>query len=539
MIYAAHFKGFNRKGRPQQSDLITTDFGFQRRHRSKNKPRIALIGDGKDKPTIILIENGKIDPKCPRQQDRKGPRAIMFTCKQLYVEVVEVYTKYTQFFIHDAPALERFSPFIKSHITDLCICKEMLLCRASCWRLFHVLNSMERLKVLTFSSKMWEHVFELSCPLRNLRGLRDLRLDDIKSKGKGDMHMIGISIERTPHYTLGLKRSAREKWEKKILAEGRRFKKQVTGPRAEQTLPVLELPFAQTGLSRLDVKTRMRIYALVLVKDDKCGDPFEADVPLSLLDDRSEPTFMNDPDRPHHVFHSPQARKPSPLNILLVCRQIYEEAYSVFYNNNGFTFRTTTSFGKFLKAIGKARRHELVDVEICNMGPIPGKEDFHLLPDCHKLERLRLQIWRSCVVYWTSNPYLRGLRDLKSLLIQDLDDERDERCRRRVEEPPRFWDYEAPWITIRARVDEENVERKLKSQKAIQEFGELVTGPHDSVLTRSFLSPTEKSWRDLFQKTGQEKGIKCEMCCWERTFKDGSGGRAFESGPPRTASSNP
>ena len=443
------------------------------------------------------------------QWDMKGPHAIIFTCKQLYIEAVKVYAKYTQFFFCSLVDLERFSPWIRVHITDLCISEKMLLCGTRCWRLFRILNAMENLKVLTFTEKVQEHVFERSCPLRNLRGLRELRLEDVTGKDS-----INRGRPRRPAllYAFYATHTVKENWAKTLQAEGQIFIKEVIRPKVKEALTFLELPFAQTGFGRLNVKTRMRIYALVLIKENKSGDPFSPVLAnASSSGTYFEPTFMNDPDRPHRLFHFPHVRKPSPLNILLTCRQIYEEAYPVFYNINRFTFRNTGSFAKFLMAIGKARRHEVKDVEICNMGPIGYQDDFSLLLDCHKLERVRLQIWRSHIEYWTINRYLCGLRKLEMLSIQCLEDERDRRCRQPIYEPRSVYainshsvlQSEAPWRRQTLFLDIE---------KIIHGFEELVRGPHESIPEWYFLSPPEKIKRHLFQKIGAKRAMACELC---------------------------
>ncbi|KZF19253.1 hypothetical protein L228DRAFT_271498 [Xylona heveae TC161] len=47
---------------------------------------------------------------------------------------------------------------------------------------------------------------------------------------------------------------------------------------------------------------------------------------------------------------------PSSLSLLLVNKQIYNEALSIFYHENHFVFANTGELGNFLKAIGPKRR---------------------------------------------------------------------------------------------------------------------------------------------------------------------------------------
>ena len=513
LIYTALFKGFERSAKSPMfgAERVLCAFQLQDWHRSSDKARMALIGNEGCDCGSKTCSHGSC------RWDMNGPRAIIFTCKQLCAETVQIYTRHTQFFFSHMTTLQRFSPVIKLHITDLCICfDDMYSCKHVCWSLFRVLNAMPQLRVLRFSRRIGEHVFELSCPLRNLRGLRELRLEDIEC--------FSLPVKRMDwsseySYAEDLAPLARKVWEENLEAEWRRLMNQVTGPKAHETLPTLGLPFKQTGFGRLDSMIRLKIYALVLVKEDKRGDPYPIIIPPPPVHHLGT-IYIHDPDNPL-PFHSPQERI-SVLSILLACRQLNEEAYPVYYNNNRFTFRDPISFGKFLASIGKARRHELVDIEVCNLGPLPREKelrsltDFHLLGDCHKLERLRLQVWRLQIERWTNNPHIRGLRKLKWFSMQDVDETRA-RAREQIFSSvigrgPNHIYVQYPYSQGYCELDEEeHVLWAEHCQEIIHDLERVVTGPNANILAHVDLSPQERIKQNLIEKLGK-KALKCKLC---------------------------
>ena len=164
-IYGMVFEGSEWSVGPHGLGDAPPAFMLEHKHRSSDKPRTLFV----TKPGSQVFLQRKIE------NDR---RAILWTCQQLYIEAREIYTQHTQFFFLNLAALENFSPFMRHFIKDLCIPGRTVICKSSSLRLFRVLSTMKGLKVLTFTGKIYEHMFQISCPLRNLRGLEELRLDE-------------------------------------------------------------------------------------------------------------------------------------------------------------------------------------------------------------------------------------------------------------------------------------------------------------------------------------------------------------------------
>ena len=378
-----------------------------------------LLGDqqrSSDRPQTLFIGNG-VSPVPAQEILGNHVRSIIFTCRQLYIEASEIYAKKTQFYFSSVSALEQFSPFTKFWIQDLCITDKMIVCNHSCLRLLRVLSAMENLRVVSFSSRFCEHVFELSCPLRNLRGLQELRLRD-SGRWRSFVQEWG------PYYMCRLDT---QEYRDKLQTEGQTLVAQVTMPKVKEPPPVpFGLPFSETCLGKLDTEIRMKIYTFVLAKEIKGKDPFKPDprsLPHRVVYPRAP--FMDNPKRPHHLPFSPRTRKPSPLAILLACRQICKEAYPVFYNINRLIFQTAKCLQTFLTAIGLARRQEVTDIVVLNKGATRTGGGFSLLLDCHKLRRLRIHAQRSTLKFWVKDQYLRSLRGLEKVEFRDLDDEQD------------------------------------------------------------------------------------------------------------------
>lgn len=98
----------------------------------------------------------------------------------------------------------------------------------------------------------------------------------------------------------------------------------------------------------------------------------------------------------------------STLNILLVCKHIYIEAFHVFYSANHFYFPDTELLFSFLKGIGYNRRQHLMMVDFNWCGPF-AKEAFRLLKTCRRLKRVRFKI--PC----SEPPGYRAVREIRGL----------------------------------------------------------------------------------------------------------------------------
>ena len=83
--------------------------------------------------------------------------------------------------------------------------------------------------------------------------------------------------------------------------------------------------------------------------------------------------------------------KPDDLSILLVSKQIYVEAFHVFYTTNCFSFTDTGLLYRFLKNVGYTRRQHLTMVYFLWRGP-DAKEAFRLLKTCRRLTTVQFTV---------------------------------------------------------------------------------------------------------------------------------------------------
>ena len=81
----------------------------------------------------------------------------------------------------------------------------------------------------------------------------------------------------------------------------------------------------------------------------------------------------------------------SALNILLVCKQIYIEAFHIFYASNKFYFSDTELLYCFLKGIGYNRRQHLSMISFGWCVPY-AKDAFRLLKTCKRLKSVQFTI---------------------------------------------------------------------------------------------------------------------------------------------------
>ena len=83
--------------------------------------------------------------------------------------------------------------------------------------------------------------------------------------------------------------------------------------------------------------------------------------------------------------------KPCDLSILMVSKQIYVEAFHVFYTSNCFSFTDTGLLYRFLKNIGYTRRQHLTMIYFLWRGP-DAKEAFRLLKTCRQLRLVQFTV---------------------------------------------------------------------------------------------------------------------------------------------------
>lgn len=83
--------------------------------------------------------------------------------------------------------------------------------------------------------------------------------------------------------------------------------------------------------------------------------------------------------------------EPQHLSILLVSKQIYVEAFYVFYTKNCLSFTDTGLLYRFLKNIGYTRRQHLTMIYFLWRGP-DAKEAFRLLKTCRRLQTVQFTV---------------------------------------------------------------------------------------------------------------------------------------------------
>ena len=174
----------------------------------------------------------------------------------------------------------------------------------------------------------------------------------------------------------------------------------VTVAVAESSPPATE-PVEIFRFMALIPEIRNRIYNFVL------GPPQDPSICLTqVLDDRplSAPSGGVDFDntfRTNSVIPNPKHKdpdwgilhqvEPNDLSVLLVCKQIYVEAFHVFYTTNCFSFTDTGVLYRFLKNIGYTRRQHLTMVHFLWRGP-DAKEAFRLLKTCRRLRVVQFTV---------------------------------------------------------------------------------------------------------------------------------------------------
>ncbi|CAD6580319.1 MAG: hypothetical protein ASARMPRED_009432 [Alectoria sarmentosa] len=141
-------------------------------------------------------------------------------------------------------------------------------------------------------------------------------------------------------------------------------------------------------------EVRNRIYRFVL------GPPQDPSICLTQILDNC-PLRFDGSFRPKSVVPNPRHKdpdwgvthqvKPDDLSILLVSKQIYVEAFHVFYTTNCFSFTDTGLLYRFLKNVGYTRRQHLTMVYFLWRGP-DAKEAFRLLKTCRRLTTVQFTV---------------------------------------------------------------------------------------------------------------------------------------------------
>ena len=108
-------------------------------------------------------------------------------------------------------------------------------------------------------------------------------------------------------------------------------------------------------------------------------------------------------------FTRSQLLTESTLNILLSCKQIYMEAFHVFYTSNRFYFPDTELLYSFLKGIGYNRRQHVTMIVFVWRGPY-AKEAFRLLKTCRRLKSVRFRMPCSEPPGYAAVREIRGLQ---------------------------------------------------------------------------------------------------------------------------------
>lgn len=169
-------------------------------------------------------------------------------------------------------------------------------------------------------------------------------------------------------------------------------------------------------LSKLPGEIRNRIYALVL------GPPVDSTICLTSLHGLDHSTSKG-----HDYDDSIISRDSSVawsnyyywtdqsvLSILLTSKQIYTEAFHVFYSTHCFSFMDTELLCKFLRNIGYARRQQLTMIYFVWRGGY-SKEAFRLLKSCSKLKSLQFTVPCSHPPGYAALSEVRGLQTVKPL----------------------------------------------------------------------------------------------------------------------------
>ena len=121
------------------------------------------------------------------------------------------------------------------------------------------------------------------------------------------------------------------------------------------------------------------------------------------------------PSRQSHTYPLEQKTgSPFDLNLLLVSKATYLEAYPVFYKINTIYFRNTDILFDFLTNIGPARRQCVTHIGFNWIGSNP-KLAFRLLKSCGSLKTLRFTLPTSFPQGYETLHEVRGMQNVMRL----------------------------------------------------------------------------------------------------------------------------
>lgn len=179
---------------------------------------------------------------------------------------------------------------------------------------------------------------------------------------------------------------------------------------------ILKDPPSKPSLMTLPPEIRDRIYNEVLgpsgdpaiyataIHDPKVYSRLNGDYGTTEVDIRSDNSW---PVSCHFV-------KPSILSILLGSKQIYTEAFHIFYSKNRFHFPDTQILYRFLRNIGYVRRQHLTMISF-NWRGAEAKEAFRILKTCRRLKSLHFTAPCSEPPGYAAIREIRGLKEAKAI----------------------------------------------------------------------------------------------------------------------------
>lgn len=173
----------------------------------------------------------------------------------------------------------------------------------------------------------------------------------------------------------------------------------------------------RSSLLALPGEIRNLIYETVLTDPVRSVFDYELKYGPKVWGDGSVSENYEIQGPPRHL-HRPSST-PLRLAILQTCRQIYREAYHIYYACHTFEFRYTEDLRLFLKEVGKRRRREITSlgIDISDMSDMRRPAVVSLLGECVKLRHLQLVCGSSLPQYPDSRHILclRALGGLRGL----------------------------------------------------------------------------------------------------------------------------
>lgn len=144
-------------------------------------------------------------------------------------------------------------------------------------------------------------------------------------------------------------------------------------------------PFPESPFGRLPGEIRQMIYECVLVAPPSQPTIYlrvpvtTATVPDIASAEGNSITMASETGSTEPSLLTPTHRKNSYVAILQTCRQIYHEAFHIFYARNSFHFPNAPDLIAFLRGIGPLRRAELTSLHIEGLviDRLPGRDFLH------------------------------------------------------------------------------------------------------------------------------------------------------------------